>query len=147
MTHTGARLAQCPYLNNPTAQEKQLAGYFIRIDERHIPDLAQFLAQRDVEFDPVNNLTACHQELFMDKIWTGHYGQTLIDHINDHFEVPSHLQIKTTFAEMTPSQQWSVLIYATLHCEWKVDYDETKLEYTGIEELEKLKAKYPPLFA
>ena len=126
--------------------ENQLAGYFIRIPQHHVPELAHFLAEHGVEFDAINDLTACHSELFMDQIWTGHYGQELINDINDHLVATRHLRITTAFADMTPSQQWSVLLYATLHCEWTVDYDQRELTSTDVQELEKLQAKDPQLF-
>ena len=130
-----------------TTAKREIAGYFIQMPQEHIPDLMAFCEERGVTFDPVNNLTAYHRELFLDSIWTGEYGPDVIKDINDHQNTPAELRITKPFTDMTPAQQWSVLLYATLHCEWRVDYDERILESTNPAQLEKLREEYPQLFA
>lgn len=124
-----------------------IAGYFIRIPEDAVLRLQAFMASIGAEFDPVNNLTACHRELFLDATWTGEYGPEIQDAVNDYYETPSDLRIETPFANMTPAQQWALLMFATLHCEWDVDYDRRGLEYASMDELKKLRERIPEIFA
>lgn len=122
------------------------AGFFVRIDESHVADLIEFMRVRGEPFDTTTDLIPYNSELYLDAIFSGANGPELVERINACGDCPPRLTIVKPFAEMTHSERWALLMFATLHNGWTADHNRLTLDYLNVAELVQLQQRMPQLF-